>query len=86
MVVTAPLQARRCRVAVDVQALFFMRGDQLVPIPKRLRVVGESAVEAFAAWRCESNGTVVEHVNLDVAFMHLPMMEATLCRPPDYAE
>jgi hypothetical protein len=62
-------------VAIDVQAMFFVLVDQLMPIAKRLRVVGECAVERLARGCDESDRAVIEHENDDVAFVDLSVVE-----------
>lgn len=63
-------------MAIDVQSLFFVLLDQLMPIAEWLRVVGECAVEGLAVGCYEANGAVVEYQDDDVAFVDLAVVEA----------
>jgi len=75
VVVGFAIPASRRRSAIDVQVLLFVRGDQLMPISQRLRVLRQCAIERLPFRRDETNGAVIEHENHNVAFMHVPMVE-----------
>ncbi len=63
-------------MAIDVQSLFFVLIDQLMPIAERLRAIGQRAIERLARRCDESDRAIVECEDDDVAFVDLSMMMA----------
>lgn len=64
-------------VVINLQSLFFMFIDQLMPIAQRLRMVGQRAVEGLTIGFDEPDCAIVEYEHDDVAFVDLSMVEAT---------
>ena len=62
-------------VAIDLQIVLFVRGDQRMPFAHWLGEVGKGAVERSAVGCDEADGAVVECLDHDVSFMHLTMVE-----------
>ena len=62
---------------VDVEALFFVRGDELVPIAEGMGVVMWGAVKGFAGRGDETDRAVVECQDYEVSLVHLAVMETT---------
>ena len=63
-----------------------MIGQELPPIRKRLCVIGGHALEGFSIGLQKAQRSVVELLDLNFALVNLAMMEAALCRLPDYAD
>lgn len=55
------IPARRRCVAVDVQPLFFVLLDQLVPVYQRPRVIRRCAIEGSPVRGHKTNSAIIEH-------------------------
>jgi hypothetical protein len=87
---------RHCRARIDSYATFGEVSDYLRPVATRGVLRASAALSGLMRWdrrgkrasvpHSKPERAVIEHLNIDAALMHLAMMEAALCRPPDYAD
>ena len=72
----APPECHR-RVRIDVNPFLSMSGVQLAPIRQRPSLLRSHTVEGLPVRLQKAQRAIVENLNLNPAFVHLPMVEAT---------